>query len=222
MNLLIMTSGKEPVIESFVIAQRLGIENKAVNQMLRKYSERFKNKGKVTFKMSPSASGQKRRYALLNEEQCIFLLTLSRNTDKVVEFKDQLSKAFVDARIKLALREQGKEYRCLCTDAIKRLVEYASVNGSGNADRYYSTFTQMISKALFGSTVVDKSTLNQHELSSLMSAESIANKVINSMLDTCPDIDYHNVYPAVKTAIEDLAKCLMHLGGDDELLSIQK
>lgn len=43
-------------------------------------------------------------YALLNEDQC-YLLTLMRNTEKVLDAKVNLVKAFRDARTQLAKRD---------------------------------------------------------------------------------------------------------------------
>ena len=45
-------------------------------------------------------------------------------------------------------REQGKNIRLELTDTIKEFVEYATEQGSKNANRYYSNITKMEYKAL--------------------------------------------------------------------------
>lgn len=194
----------EPVIESYIIAKRLGIANNSLSKTLRKYQDRFENKGKLRFKIKPTASGQNMKFAYLNEEQAVFLLTLSRNTEKVVEFKDQLSKAFMTARQQLALRNDEKQFRSFATDSIKQLIEYAESNGSQNAQRYYTTFTTMINKALFGETKVDKDSLDKFQLLNVMNAESIVSKTIDNML--AENCDYHEVYKLAKSNVEAFAK----------------
>jgi len=55
--------------------------------------------GSVRFQIAlTSARGTPQRYALLNEDQSFFLLTLMRNSDHVVGLKSRLVKAFSQAR----------------------------------------------------------------------------------------------------------------------------
>ena len=70
-----------------------------------------------------------------------------RNNERVVKAKLALVKAFREARDSIAKRDlarvKGKEYRLAKTNAIKELVEYAKLQGSQNADKYYMAITKM-------------------------------------------------------------------------------
>jgi phage regulator Rha-like protein len=85
----------ELVIDSRIIAEQLEIERRSFMKLVRKHQSLVEaNFGKVGFKISPSASGQSENFAWLNEGQCTFLMTLSRNTPKVLTCKVGLVKAF--------------------------------------------------------------------------------------------------------------------------------
>lgn len=92
------------------------------------------------------------RYAMLNEDQCYFLLTLMRNNERVIRAKLDLVKAFRDMRRELANRDlariEGKKARLGETTAIKALVDYASANGASKPEWYYATITRMTNKLL--------------------------------------------------------------------------
>lgn len=88
----------EPCIDSRLLAHHLGIQHKNVIESIGKYADQFMSFGKVAFQTEPLPSGQKEKFALLNEDQSFLLLSLSRNTDKVVCLKVKLVKAFGEAR----------------------------------------------------------------------------------------------------------------------------
>ena len=88
-------------VDSRTIAIRLNIQHKNVMENLSKYSEQFQVLGSLTFKTETrkrKVGGTSVKYALLNEDQCVFLLTLSRNTEQVVQLKLDLTVAFKNAR----------------------------------------------------------------------------------------------------------------------------
>ena len=69
--------------------------------LIDRYAEPFTTFGKVFFEKAPSAvsiKGQQESFALLNDDQAFFLLTMSRNSDHVVGLKVKLVQAFSDAR----------------------------------------------------------------------------------------------------------------------------
>ncbi|MGK0290782.1 MAG: phage regulator Rha-like protein [bacterium] len=91
--------GGEYRIDSRLIAEQLGVEHRATFQQIKKYKNEFEQLSLLTFKMEAvkhdGARGTKReKYALLNEPQSTFCLSLSRNTEKVVKLKLQLTQAF--------------------------------------------------------------------------------------------------------------------------------
>ena len=92
---------QEPRADSTQIAERLGINHRATIQLVRRYLPKFMELGRVPFEMRPFATRggqQTREVAMLNEDQCYFLLSLSRNTDQVVKLKVSLVQAFGEAR----------------------------------------------------------------------------------------------------------------------------
>jgi len=85
----------------------------------------------------------------LNEEQATFLITLMRNTPKVVLFKKNLVKQFYNMRQQLQRRALEREvelnYRKELTAKIQSLL--------GNDQHKYIAFTEMLYKIVFGKTV---------------------------------------------------------------------
>ncbi len=84
-------------VDSRYIACRLGNEHKHALEMIRKYKDRFERYGEVPFKTAPSLnpdSYQRVTVCWLNEKQATFLVTLSRNSEKAVDLKQDLNDAF--------------------------------------------------------------------------------------------------------------------------------
>lgn len=89
-------------VDSRLVAEQLGIEHRALIQLIRTHQESIEsNFERVAFEMLPleTAGGvQNLTVAHLSEDQALFIGSLSRNTQKVVEFKSKLVKAFSLAR----------------------------------------------------------------------------------------------------------------------------
>lgn len=105
---LVLRKG-EPRIDSRLLAQRLGTKHKSLLERVRKYEAEMKDFGKLPFQTAPlpgSATGQKERFALLNEGQAFFMLTLSRNTPRIVALKAGLVHAFSQARRAAQIHQQ--------------------------------------------------------------------------------------------------------------------
>jgi phage regulator Rha-like protein len=75
-------------MDSRALAEKLGIGHKPFMLTLRTYQARFEKYGKLPFQKAASKqSGQHVRFALLNEDQALFAVTLSRNTEQVLDAK---------------------------------------------------------------------------------------------------------------------------------------
>ena len=93
---------KEPGIAEFrldsrIIAEKLNVEHNNLLETLRKYRAKFEAFGVLPFqtvKPTSPKGGRPSSYYELNEPQAHFLATLSRNTEKVVEFKAWLVREF--------------------------------------------------------------------------------------------------------------------------------
>lgn len=102
-SIVVESKGDRLVVDSRLVAEQLGIEHRAFVQTIKKYESRIEQDfGVVTFEMlkplEGSQGGRPEKFAWLSEDQCLFLMTLSRNTGKVVECKANLVRAFSEAR----------------------------------------------------------------------------------------------------------------------------
>ena len=88
------------VVDSRLVAKSLGIEHETFMRTLKKYETRIEQRfGIIRFEIGEiNGRGQPQKFAWLDEDQSMFLMTLSRNTDQVVECKANLVEAFSKAR----------------------------------------------------------------------------------------------------------------------------
>lgn len=102
----------EPMTTTLQIALGLGLQHKNVMQMVRTYLPDFQEFGLVAFKTRARLEGRHGggdvRYVALNEQQATFLMTLLRNSPRVIEFKKALVKAFFETRE--FIRSQDQSY----------------------------------------------------------------------------------------------------------------
>ena len=112
---IVSVENGEPITTTLQIALGLGLQHKNVVQMVRTYLPDFQEFGLVAFKTRARLKGQHGggdvRYVELNEQQATFLMTLLRNSPRVIEFKKALVKAFFETRE--FIRSQDKSYNNL-------------------------------------------------------------------------------------------------------------
>lgn len=90
------------MVSSEVFAEGLGVQHKNLLETLNKHNEVIKRKfGTIAFETRKSA-GRPIVVAHLTEDQALFVGTLSRNTERVVEFKATLVLSFSEARKRLS------------------------------------------------------------------------------------------------------------------------
>src|SRR5690606_22397567 len=99
---IILTGSNEPRVDSRLLAQHMGRQHRAVMVLIDRYADHFRRFGHLTFEMSrgdrAQGGGTPLSYALLNEDQSYFLLTLVRNSERVVDLKARLVMAFREVR----------------------------------------------------------------------------------------------------------------------------
>jgi len=144
-GLALTTTTTEARIDSRLLAHQLGNQHKNTMELAAKNLAALEAFGKVAFKTEPlpdSRTGQKERYALLNEDHSFFLLALSRNTPRVVGLKVRLVKAFGEARRAADLRrtEYLPGYH-IVHDRIKVLS-----NGSPNERFHHTNINRLVNK----------------------------------------------------------------------------
>src|SRR6266480_20461 len=92
---IVMLNG-ENRIDSRLVAKSLGIKHSNLMATIHKYKDRIERLGALLFQTESLKHGSYRgssqtKYAMLNENQAIFISNLSRNTEKVVYFKFALT-----------------------------------------------------------------------------------------------------------------------------------
>ncbi len=144
-----------PVTTSLIIAEETERDHRVILQLLTKYNDDISSFGRVAFKMTPfetKGGMQERKIALLNEGQSTFLLTLMRNTPKVIELKKKLIKKFIFMKHELAARIDTRhvviDTRNIFTDSIDKSIP------AGKFKSYaYSNYTKLVYKKVIGMTV---------------------------------------------------------------------
>jgi phage regulator Rha-like protein len=104
----------EPRVDTRLIAAGFGVLPKNTRELVDKYSNDFQSFGSLPFQTEVkkrAIGATQERFYLLNEDQCYFLLTLTRNTKPVVELKKRLVLAFADYR--KAQAKPAPKLRCL-------------------------------------------------------------------------------------------------------------
>lgn len=103
-KLTVQRQGETLVVDSRLIAESLGIEHSSFIRTVKKYQTQIEQRfSLIRFEIEavkkPGQRGTKyHEFAWLTEDQSMFLMTLSRNTDQVIECKANLVEAFSKAR----------------------------------------------------------------------------------------------------------------------------
>lgn len=126
---------------SFAIAEGTGNQHKNVLAMIRKHRAHLNDINPLAFKTlmgTPLPQGGYSRpteVALLSEQQATFLMTLLRNSPRVVQFKFDLVDAFFKARDLLMTGQMGLlQKHAILTLALSDEKEVASSCGKGLSD----------------------------------------------------------------------------------------
>jgi phage regulator Rha-like protein len=176
----------EPRIDSRLIAGGLGVSHNHLIEQIEKYSERFKSFGIVRFETEKLNGGRGRpeRLVYLNENQCYFLVTVSKNTERAVDLKFSLVTAFSEAKEALtAVTDYLPNYR----EAHDNLAQLVRLNGScvpGSV--HHINLERMINKAL-GIPKGSRKQLPSAIRSAVAVAEGIANAAYKEALKTGQD-----------------------------------
>lgn len=187
----------ESRVDTRILAQGLGNQHKNVLELVDRYKVKFERFGKVAFKTEPSTNGQKVRYALLNEDQSYFLLSLSRNTDHVVDLKANLVLAFREARAGQAAA--AIEYLPGYHELHDKAHELA--NGSPNERFVHMNLNKLVNKAV-GISAGQRSSIPAPVRSLTVVAQTLAARAMDGSKD------HHEGYERAKTALTALGSAL--------------
>ena len=112
-NLAVIEYQGQTVVDSRLIAEELGIEHSSFIKTIKKYADDLRTFGHLGFEIGTVQNSVGARneqvFCYLNEDQSTFVMTLSRNTDKVVKCKKNLVDAFRKA--KRVITSQGDRIR---------------------------------------------------------------------------------------------------------------
>lgn len=206
MDNLVILKGNDVFTNSWVIAEGTGNSHRAIKSIVDKYSDDFKEFGKLSYHskwfenekqkkiFSDNSKGVSREKTkieviLLNEPQATLLITYLRNTEQVRRFKKNL--VFEFYRMRDFIREKqtpawqesrqlGKKTRKKETDAIQRLVEYATAQGSSHPGRLYTNYTRLTNQT---AGVSSREAATEIQLSVITVAESIIAQTIDSGIE---------------------------------------
>ena len=214
MEIEIVSIKNELRTDSRLLSSHLDHRHRTILENIDKYLSELSQLGEIPFQTErgeprPQGGYSIIRYALLNEDQCYFILTLMRNNPHVVKAKLALVKAFSDARAQLAKRDmariEGKQARALETQAIKDLVDYASAKGSKSADKYYMIITKM-TNSLIGIESGQRNNLPAEKLKHITLVETMVDLAIRDGIKA--ELDYKEIYQLAKERASNVIKLL--------------
>ena len=201
----------EPRVDSRLIAPGLGIQHKAFMETLRKYSDELKELGVLPFKtakpISSASGGRPETYALLNEDQAVFAMTLSRNTQQVVKLKLRLVMAFCRFREGLAANDDYLPFYHDLHDEVKHLAESAHDAGSTTPERIFHININKLINKVFGLEAGQRPDL-QPEMRALVTT---ANIVVKDSLKASMNAghDHKTAYAEAKAKLQAYAATVM-------------
>ena len=202
---------KEVRVDSRLIADQLGIKHKNLLETIDKHLPHIERLGVVPFQTEKPRKGSKggrpEKLCYLNEDQSIFLMTLSKNTERVVELKFQLVKAFSRYREGQQGAEDYLPYYHTLHDSTALLAKQARESGSTAAEwTFHSNINRAINKA-FGIEAGTRSKLPGAIKVQVTNAQLVANMAIERCLED--GIDHHEAYQRVKGLVTSLARAGM-------------
>jgi len=223
---------------TFIVSQGFERDHYDVVKLIKKYKERFLRLDNklipdqlIKRKVPAKKAGRPVEEYLLNEQQTIFLGTLFRNTENVLDFKERLAFEFVKCRKQLAkainqqydpiwnqARLTAKTLRKLETGAIQEFIVYAKDQGGSESGcrMYYANITKMMNVLLFiceGKFKNLRDVLTSEQLMTVGSAEQVIGKSLRD--DMAKGVYYKTVYQNAKAKVELFAE----LHGKSEVLS---
>ena len=191
------TYKQESRVDSRLLAGHLGNQHRHVVALIEKYAASFASFGKVLFQKAPSIdslTGQRERFALLNEDQAFFLLTLSRNNARVVALKVKLIQAFSEAR--RVIDQRHTEY--LPTYRQLHAVVHKLAGDSANEKFVHMNLNKLVNKtAGLEAGQRQKAGLSQQAM--LIVALDVATQAMQGVTD------HHDGYQLAKRSLSALA-----------------
>ncbi len=228
----------EPRAGTFLISKGFERPHDMVLKLIRKYEARFirldnnrLSKSLIKKKVPAKKAGRPIEEVMLNEAQALFLGTLFRNTELVLDFKEKLVSEFIELKetIKglskqketgsyIETRNIGISVRKETTNSIQKFILYAESQGSKSASRYYGNYTRMMNTMLFiaeGKFKNLRNVMTTRQLMVVSAAEGIIEKAILKGMED--NIFYKEIFQDVKEKVTLFAE----LHGKSEVMDKQ-
>ena len=197
-ELTLTTTKAETRVDSRLMAMHLGNQHRHVMALIEKYADKFRGFSQLLFKNAVGernqGGGSRERFALLNEDQAFFLLSLSRNSDRVVDLKVKLIQAFCEARRTAGQRQD--EY--LPTYHQLHEVIHSLASESSNEKFVHMNVNKLVNRAA-GLEAGQRTNLGLPQQAMLIVAQAVAANALRGATD------HHAGYVRVKQSLQALA-----------------
>lgn len=223
-NELVIVQNDELYVGTWDLSQGFEVEHRMLTRFVKRYEKDFEDFGFIATQRQrmTEKKGQQIHEYLLTEEQSTFLVTLLKNSPKILKFKKHLTKEFYKQKRllnKLIVQKQNAEWlekrstgkleRRIETDAIQAFIEYARSQGSQNAAKYYMAITKMENNALFHLDLLEieydnlRDIVNGFGLDSLKMADHIVARALKEGMSE--RMYYKDIFKRAKARVESFA-----------------
>lgn len=192
--------GGEARIDSRLLAVSMDRRHQDLFELVKGHAGAFEELGVIRFqtgKPTGPSGGRPERFALLNEDQAYFLLTLTRNTARTVALKVRLVRAFGEAR---RAAEAGTEY--LPTYHALHDELHALAAGSANERFAHMNLNKLVNKTV-GIGAGERGALRTAPKAMLITAQAVAARAMRGAAD------HRDGYERAKSALLALSSVTM-------------
>ena len=194
-------------VDSRIIAEQLGRNHKSTFELILRYREELEQFNHLPFKTEDGfrsqGGGKAKRFALLTEDQAYFLLTLSRNSERVVRLKLRLVQAFRHARDAAEITKDYLPGYHQLQDEVRHLSEVAHAAGSTTPECMFHISINRLVNKVCGLAPGQRSGLTPRKRIAVMSVGFVIQKTIESALEA--GADHHDAYQQAKHQAERYA-----------------
>jgi phage regulator Rha-like protein len=207
--------------DSLVISRYTENEHRAVKQLIRTHEKRLTKYGALKFSplhnnidisnvemVRQETRGRKEEIFELNEMQATLLIALMKNTEPVLNFKQNLIEEFFRMRGFLLekqtaewqqSRKIGKKQRLQETDIIlTKLIPLAESQGSKHSDKFYMIYSKLVNSTL-GVQAGQRENLPYEYIEAIRIMENAIENIISLEVDK--GTHYKEIYQIVKVKL---------------------